>query len=80
MIFQVEFPSAIMELLKWKGGGRAQEPGLFIFFFWLYCRVACGILIPPLGIEPAVLALGAWGLNHWATGGGSPDRGVLRKI
>ena len=34
------------------------------FFFWLH-RVACGILVPGPGIEPAPPALEAQSLHHW---------------
>ena len=34
------------------------------FFFWPYC-MACGILVPCLGIEPLSPALEVWSLNHW---------------
>ena len=34
------------------GGGRA-------------VRVACGILVPRLGIEPVPSAMEVWSLNHW---------------
>ena len=30
-------------------------------------HVACGILVPQPGIEPILLALGTWSLNHWTT-------------
>ena len=34
----------------------------------LSCPVACGILVPQPGIEPASPALiGRWILNHWTT-------------
>ena len=33
-------------------------------FFFLAVPLACGILAPQLGIEPAPLALEAWSLNH----------------
>ena len=38
----------------------------FFTFFWPHL-VACGILVPWLGIEPVPPALGAQNLNHWAT-------------
>ena len=34
------------------------------FFFWLR-RVACGILVPPPGLEPVPPAVEARNLNHW---------------
>ena len=37
---------------------------LFVFNFWPH-SVACGILVPQPGIEPAPSALGAQSLNHW---------------
>ena len=36
----------------------------FILFFWPHC-MACRILIPRPGIEPASPALGVQSLNHW---------------
>ena len=33
------------------------------FLFWLHCA-ACGISVPPTGIEPLSPALEAWSLNH----------------
>ena len=38
---------------------------LFYFFIFWPCHVACGILVPPPGIEPKSPALGALCLNHW---------------
>ena len=39
----------------------------FIFLIsWLHC-VACGILVPPPGTEPAPPAVEAWNPNHWTT-------------
>ena len=35
-----------------------------LFFFWPLC-VACGILFPEPGIEPAPPAVTVWSLNHW---------------
>ena len=29
--------------------------------------MACGTLVPPLGIEPVPLAVEAWSPNHWTT-------------
>ena len=37
----------------------------FFLFFWL-CRLACGILAPGPGIEPAPLAVKPQSPNHWA--------------
>ena len=37
-----------------------------VFFFWPP-HVACGILLPWLGIEPGPLALKAQNPNHWTT-------------
>ena len=31
----------------------------------LNCSAACGILVPPPGIEPTHLTLKAWSPNHW---------------
>ena len=36
----------------------------FLIYFWPR-HMACGILVPWLGIEPAPPALEAWSLNHW---------------
>ena len=36
----------------------------FFFFFWPHL-VACGILVPQSGIEPALPAVELWSLNHW---------------
>ena len=38
----------------------------FIFRFWPY-HMACGILVPRLGIEPVAPAVEIWSLNHWTT-------------
>ena len=35
----------------------------FLIHFWLQC-VACGILVPPPGIKPAIPALGVPSFNH----------------
>ena len=46
---------------------------LYFFFSFLFCfegepcQVACVILIPRPGIDPAPPALQAWSLNHWIT-------------
>ena len=40
---------------------------LFIYFNFWPCCVACGILVPQPGIEPAPLAVKAESPNHWAT-------------
>ena len=37
-------------------------------FFWPHCE-AHGILVPQLGIEPMLPALGAQSLNLWTTRG-----------
>ena len=37
---------------------------IFFFFFSWPCCTACGILVPPPGMEPTPLALEAWSLNH----------------
>ena len=39
---------------------------LCLFFFLSHC-LACGILVPLPGIEPAPLTLGVWSPNHWTT-------------
>ena len=39
---------------------------LFFFFFPL-CHVACGILVPQLGIKPPFPGLEKWSLNPWNT-------------
>ena len=38
----------------------------FFLFFWLCC-LACGILVPGPGIEPAPSAVKAQSPNHWTT-------------
>jgi len=35
-----------------------------LFIHWPH-HVACGLLVPQPGIEPASLALEAWSFNHW---------------
>ena len=51
-------------MLKW----------FFFFFFLIFIYLtllglSCGMwdLVPQTGIEPVLLALGAWSLNHWTT-------------
>ena len=44
-------------MAEWQG----ESP---FFFFWP-CRVACGILIPPPGIEPGFPAVKVPSPNHW---------------
>ena len=66
---------------KWRSSGFCQNtqnitlkghlPSLHIFkihlfIFWLQL-IACGILVPPPGIEPAPPASEAQNLNHWTT-------------
>ena len=47
--------------------------GVILFFVCLsrFClwphRVACGILLPRLGIEPLPPTVGIWSLNLWTT-------------
>ena len=36
-----------------------------LFFWWWACHVACGILVPQLGIELGSSAVRAWSPNHW---------------
>ena len=36
----------------------------FFFFLWRRCE-ACGILVPPPGIEPGPSAVKAWSPNRW---------------
>ena len=36
-----------------------------IFFFFSQSPMACGILGPQPGIEPVLLAVKVWSLNHW---------------
>ena len=38
---------------------------LSLFFYFLVTHVACGILVPQLGIEPKPPALEAQSPNHW---------------
>ena len=49
---------------KWTWPGFA----VCFFVFWLHC-VACGILVPQPGIEPASPAVEALSLNHWEVQG-----------
>ena len=51
---------------KARVSGFWRQPSLLFFFFWP-CHLACGILVPWPGIEPAPLALKVWGPNHWNT-------------
>ena len=37
---------------------------VFVFLFW---SLACGILVPPWGIDPVPSALGTLNLSHWTT-------------
>ena len=50
-----------MKILKPYHSFRIQE---VYFFFWL-CRVACGILVQPPGIEPGPSAVRAQSPKHW---------------
>ena len=45
-----------------------QRVVLFCFenLYWL-CWAVCGIWAPQPGIEPVLLAMEAWSLNHWTT-------------
>ena len=43
---------------------RLSLVSFFIYFIFWCLRVACGILVPPQGIEPAPPALEPWSLNH----------------
>ena len=57
------------EWVKLGGGANAEIlKGLsnFYFTFWLHC-MACGILVPPPGIEPTPPVVEARSLNHWTT-------------
>ena len=59
----VPLPSPILMLKLHKG----LFPPLFCFlFFWLHL-MACGILVPCLGIEPSHSSVKAWISNHWTT-------------
>ena len=59
-----------------RGNGAVGRPpreskftmGLFFFslIFWPCC-MACGVLVPQLGIEPEPPAVEAQSLNHWTT-------------
>ena len=50
---------------SWSFRVRSQRAIDFLFlFFWLH-HVACGILVPRLGIEPKPSAVRAWSPNHW---------------
>ena len=44
------------------------HPPLFLGLIHTECR----ILVPRPGIEPSLLTLEAWSLNHWTTSQGSP--------
>ena len=44
------------------------RPPLFLGLIHTECR----ILVPRPGIEPSLLTLEAWSLNHWTTSQGSP--------
>ena len=39
---------------------------LFLVIYWPICA-ACGILVPPPGIEPRPSAVKTWSPNHWTT-------------
>ena len=51
----------------WEGGLVKTCTTLFFVFFWPHC-VACGILVPRPGMEPAALAVEEQSFNHWTTG------------
>ena len=51
--------------------------GVFIFYIFRPCHVACRILVPRPGIEPAPPAVEAQHLNHWTTRE-VPDLGFKR--
>jgi len=40
---------------------------MMIFYLFIFCRVACGILDPQPGMKTSPLALEVWSLNHWTT-------------
>ena len=40
---------------------------IYVFFFFLPCWAACGILIPQPGIKPRPLAVRAQSPNYWTT-------------
>ena len=46
---------------------RNWDRDFFFFFFFWSCLLACGILVPWLGIKPVPSALREWSLNHWTT-------------
>ena len=38
---------------------------LYLFIYLFFDHVACGILVPLLGMEPVPPPVEAWSLNHW---------------
>ena len=38
-----------------------------ITFFFFFCHMTYGILVPQPGIKPVPYAVEAWSLNHWTT-------------
>ena len=40
---------------------------MMIFYLFIFCHVARGILDPQPGMETSPLALEVWSLNHWTT-------------
>ena len=52
-----------------------------VFFFFLTMALACGLLVPWPGIEPVLLVLGVWSLDHWTTMSlNVVERGLLWKL
>ena len=62
---------SVCEVVSLCGFAFYNDLGCWSSFFGLCC-VACGILVPQPGIEPARPVLGAWSPNPW-TARGSPN-------
>ena len=45
--------------------GSQELSQIKVGFFFFFCHMACGILVPWPGIEPMPPTLEAWRLNHW---------------
>ena len=43
----------------------SRKPSRWSPFFFFFCHVACGILVPQTGMEPVPPAVAAHSLNHW---------------
>ena len=60
---QIHFKDTEMRLAQ----GNSAVGLSFFFFFWP-CHAACGILVPPPGIETLPPILEARSLNYWTAG------------